>query len=139
MTKWRFAAALAGVLALGVGSASASDKKESATTHAADTRTTPAADNTATNQRDRKDSEPTADQQTNDKSDLKLTAEIRRAVIADKSLSMNAHNVKIIAQDGKVTLKGPVESAAEKKNVEGKADQIAGRKNVVSELQINKK
>ncbi len=100
---------------------------------------TPAADNTGTNQRDRKDSEPTADQQKNGKSDLDLTAEIRRSVMADKALSINAHNVKIIAENGKVTLKGPVASAKEKKIVENKAQQIAGSENVVSEIQIKNK
>jgi hypothetical protein len=99
---------------------------------------TPAADNTGTNQRDRKDSEPTADQQKNDKTDLDLTAEIRRSVMADKALSTNAHNIKIIAENGKVTLKGPVATAKEKKIVEKKAQQIAGAANVVSEIQIKK-
>jgi hyperosmotically inducible periplasmic protein len=98
----------------------------------------PAADNTGTNQRDRKDSEPTADQQKNDKTDLDLTAEIRRSVMADKALSTSAHNIKIIAENGKVTLKGPVANAQEKKIVEKKAQQIAGSENVVSEIQIKK-
>ena len=90
----------------------------------------PAADNTGTNQRDRKDSEPTADQQKNDKTDLDLTAEIRRSVMADEALSTTAHNIKIIAENGKVTLKGSVETAKEKKIVEKKAQQIAGSENV---------
>jgi hyperosmotically inducible protein len=96
----------------------------------------PAADNTGTNRRDREDSEPTADQQKNGKSDLDLTAEIRRSVMADKALSTNAHNIKIIAEHGKVTLKGPVGTAKEKKIVEKKAQHIAGSENVVSEIQI---
>jgi hyperosmotically inducible protein len=98
----------------------------------------PAADNTGTNRRDRKDSEPTADQQKNGKNDLDLTAEIRRSVMADKALSTNAQNVKIIAENGKVTLKGPVATAKEKRIVERKAQQIAGSENVVSEIQIKK-
>jgi hyperosmotically inducible protein len=97
-----------------------------------------AADNTAVNERDRSPAAPTADQQKNDKTDLELTAEIRRSVMDDKTLSMNAHNVKIIAQDGKVTLKGPVASAAEKKIVEDKADVVAGRGNVTSEIAIKR-
>jgi len=98
----------------------------------------PGADNTGTNRRDRKDSEPTADQQKNDKADLELTAEIRRSLMADKALSTDAHNIKIIAESGKVTLKGPVASGKEKKIVEKKAQQIAGSKNVVSEIEIKK-
>jgi osmotically-inducible protein OsmY len=58
--------------------------------------------------------------------------------MADKALSTNAHNIKIIAENGKVTLKGPVATAKEKKIVEKKAQQIAGAANVVSEIQIKK-
>jgi hyperosmotically inducible protein len=96
------------------------------------------ADNTGINKRDRKDSQPTADQQQNDKTDLTLTAEIRRSVVADKQLSTNAHNIKIIAQNGKVTLKGPVASAAEKRAVESKAAAIAGTSNVTSMIDVAK-
>ena len=39
---------------------------------------------------------------------------IRRSVAGDKSLSTYGHNVKIISQHGKVTLKGPVNSDDEK-------------------------
>jgi len=96
----------------------------------------PAADNTGVNKRDRKDSEPTADQQKNDKTDLDLTAQIRRSITKDKDLSVDAHNIKIIAQDGKVTLKGPVASSSEKKAVEAKAAEVAGSGNVTSEIEI---
>ena len=61
---------------------------------------------------------------------------IRRAVMDDKSLSTYAHNVKIIAQNGKVTLKGPVHTADEKKTVEAKAAEIAGDGNVTSEITV---
>jgi hyperosmotically inducible periplasmic protein len=56
--------------------------------------------------------------------------------VKDKSLSTDAHNVKIIASDGKVTLKGPVESEEEKKAVENKATQVAGAENVTSEITV---
>jgi osmotically-inducible protein OsmY len=62
--------------------------------------------------------------------------EIRRAVVKDKSLSTNAHNVKVIASGGKVTLKGPVQSEEEKKAVEAKATQVAGAENVTSEITV---
>jgi hyperosmotically inducible periplasmic protein len=145
MTNIRCTATLAGFLSLvaGLAPALAADKAGDSTettkkhsSHSADAPTPPAADNTGTNRRDRKETEPTADQQKNGKTDLQLTTDIRRAVIADKDLSTNAHNIKIIAQDGKVTLKGPVDNAAEKKSVEGKAAEVAGRDNVVSEIQI---
>jgi hyperosmotically inducible periplasmic protein len=96
------------------------------------------ADNTGVNKRDRSDKEVTADQQKNNKSDVQLTAEIRRAIMKDKSLSMNAHNVKIIVQNGSVTLKGPVASQAEKTTVEQKATDVLGASNgkITSEIAV---
>ena len=58
------------------------------------------------------------------------------AVVADKSLSMYAHNVKIIAQDGLVTLKGPVRSEAEKAAVEAKAAAVVGQAKVTNQIEI---
>jgi osmotically-inducible protein OsmY len=94
------------------------------------------ADNTKVNQRDRNPNEPTADQQKENSSDRQLTAQIRRALVKDKSLSTDAHNIKIIAQGGSVTLKGAVKSDAEKQAIEAKATQIAGEGKVNSELQV---
>ena len=65
-----------------------------------------APDDTARNEQDRGRKPQTADQQKNDKPDLEVAAAIRRAVVADKSLSTNAHNVKVIVENGHVTLKG---------------------------------
>jgi len=94
------------------------------------------ADNTKINQRDRNQSEPTADQQKENANDRQLTQQIRRAIVKDKSLSSDAHNVKIITQNGAVTLKGPVKSAEEKQTVESKAAEVAGADKVSSELQV---
>jgi hyperosmotically inducible protein len=94
------------------------------------------ADNSATNKRDNNPAEATADQQKNDHSDVDLTAKIRRSIVSDKSLSTNAHNVKIIAQNGVVTLKGPVHSEAEKRTIEQRASSIAGQSNVKSEIDV---
>lgn len=94
------------------------------------------ADNTKTNQRDRRSSEPTADQQKNGKSDVNLTAEIRRSIMKEKSFSTNAHNIKIIAQNGIVTLKGPVKNETEKTGIEKIASDVAGQSNVKSEIEI---
>jgi hyperosmotically inducible periplasmic protein len=99
----------------------------------------PAADNTKTNQRDRNPSEPTADKQKENSTDRQLAQQIRRALVKDKSLSTNAHNIKVIAQDGAVTLKGPVDSETEKQAVEGKAAQIAGSDKVTSDIQVRSK
>jgi hyperosmotically inducible periplasmic protein len=86
------------------------------------------ADNTKVNQRDQNSNEPTADQQQNSRSDRDLTQQIRKAIMNDKSLSTYAHNVKVITQNGQVTLKGPVRSEEEKRAVEAKATEIAGEK-----------
>ena len=97
------------------------------------------ADNTTVNQRDRNSNEPTADQQKNNLSDRDITQQIRRAIVKDKSLSTYAHNVKIITQNGQVTLKGPVRSDDEKRAIEAKATEIVGENKVTSELDIKPK
>ena len=86
----------------------------------------PKPDNTKTNKADREAGAPTADKQKMNKADRELTQQIRKAIMADKSLSTYAHNVKIISQDGVVTLKGPVHSEEEKKAIEAKATEVAG-------------
>lgn len=95
-----------------------------------------APDNTKVNKRDRKKSEPTADQAKNGKSDREIMASIRRSIVADKSLSTYAHNIKIVAQHGKVTLKGPVHTADEKKAIESKANEVAGDGNVTNQITV---
>jgi hyperosmotically inducible periplasmic protein len=95
-----------------------------------------APDNTKRNARDRQANAKTADQQSNAKRDVELTRQIRRAIIADKALSTNAHNVKIITRAGKVTLKGPVRDTNEKTTVEAKAIEIAGRGNVTNQISV---
>ena len=94
------------------------------------------ADNTAVNVRDRDKTEKTADQQNQNKADVELTANIRKAVVKDTTLSTNAHNVKIISVDGMVTLKGPVKSDAEKATVAKLAKDVAGDKNVTNQIEI---
>lgn len=94
------------------------------------------ADNTGVNSRDRKATEPTAEQQKNNRSDLELTRLIRRAVVTDKSLSIYAQNIKIIAQNGVVTLKGPVRSEEEKQAIEKKATEIAGASQIKNEIEV---
>jgi len=96
----------------------------------------PPADNTKINQRDKSASQPTADQQKENATDRNLTRQIRQAISKDKSLSTYAHNIKIISQGGQVTLKGPVRSAEEKQAIEAKAQEIAGAGKVTSEIEV---
>ena len=84
------------------------------------------ADNTKMNQGDRNQNEPTADQQKENSSDRALAQQVRRALVKDKSLSTYAHNIKVIAQNGIVTLKGPLHSDQEKQAIECKAAEAAG-------------
>ena len=93
-------------------------------------------DNTKVNARDKNASEPTADQQENNRSDRDITKRIRQSIVKDKSLSTYAHNVKIVSQGGMVTLKGPVRSEAEKHTIETKAAEVVGRDKVTSELAV---
>jgi hyperosmotically inducible protein len=93
----------------------------------------PKPDNTKVNQRDRSTGEVTADQQKVNAADQEMTRNIRRSIMADKSLSTYAHNIKIIAQSGAVTLKGPVKSDDEKKAVVAKAVAIAGSSDKVTD------
>jgi osmotically-inducible protein OsmY len=96
-----------------------------------------AADNTGRNADDKGvKSAKVADQADNDKTDVDLTQQIRQAVVADDSLSMNAKNVKIIVEDQVVTLRGPVGSEAERATVASIASTYAGARRVVNELEL---
>ncbi|MGB8833076.1 MAG: BON domain-containing protein [Candidatus Sulfotelmatobacter sp.] len=99
----------------------------------------PQPDNTKTNQRDRKADEPTADQQKANQSDRDMTRQIRKSIEKDRSLSTYGHNVKVITQNGTVTLKGPVRSEEEKKAIEQKATDLAGADKVTSEIDVQPK
>jgi hyperosmotically inducible periplasmic protein len=90
-------------------------------------------DNTKMNKGDGSKTAVTADQQKMDAADRQLTQNIRKAVMADKGLSTYAHNVKIISQNGAVTLKGPVRSDDEKKSVVAKAVEAAGATDKVTD------
>jgi hyperosmotically inducible protein len=118
-----FASLLAGSLAL------AQDQGSSA----------PQPDNTKVNKRDNHPSQPTADQQKENRSDRDVTKQIRQSIVKDKSLSQYAHNVKVVAQNGAVTLKGPVRSDEEKTAIEQKAAEIVGKDKVTNELEVKPK
>ena len=97
------------------------------------------ADNTKLNERDRNANEPTADRQKDNRSDREITQQVRKAIVKDKSLSTYAHNVKVITQNGMVTLKGPVRSEEEKKAIEAKAAEVAGQDKVTNQLDVKSK
>jgi hyperosmotically inducible periplasmic protein len=94
------------------------------------------ADNTKRNSSEQNKSTDTAEKQSNSKDDLALTQKIRQVVMKDGSLSMNAKNVKIIAQDGKILLKGPVDSQQEKDTIGSEAGEIAGKDKVDNQLEV---
>lgn len=89
-------------------------------------------DNSAQNKGQHK----TADKQPNNQSDLQITAHVRRAIIADKSLSTYGHNIKIITRNGAVTLKGPVHSAQEKQTLVTDAQGAAGGGTVTDQITV---
>lgn len=94
------------------------------------------ADNSGKNVRDRNAAAVTSGDQSNAQSDINITQEIRKAVMADDGLSMNAHNVKIITANGVVTLRGPVKNAEEKASIGAKAQHATGVTRVDNQLEI---
>jgi osmotically-inducible protein OsmY len=98
--------------------------------------TAPDVDNTARNDRDSNAAAKTPLDQGGNAQDIQISANIRKAIVDDDSLSSNAHNVKIITNGGTVTLRGPVKSAQEKANIEAKAKQVAGVMRVESFLEV---
>ena len=96
----------------------------------------PRADNTAVNQRDRDPAAKTPIDQNENKPDLKVTADIRQRIVNAKDMSINARNVKIITANGRVTLRGPVNSAAEHDEIVKIARDVAGEANVDDELEV---
>jgi hyperosmotically inducible protein len=95
----------------------------------------PDADDTGTNARDRAAARTPTDQGTSD-SDRHITAAIRRAIVADRTLSFTAKNVKIITIGGQVTLRGPVANIAEKAAVDAYARRASGVSGVDDELDV---
>lgn len=95
-----------------------------------------APDNTGVNERDRNSAKPTPESQGQTQRDLDITAEIRKAIMADNTMSVNAQNCKIITTGGVVTLRGPVESQSEKDAIAAKARGVAGVSSVQNELEV---
>ena len=100
------------------------------------TNVTTQADNTARNVRDRDERAVTPLDQGNSKADVATTAQIRKEIIAGKDMSVNARNVKIITNQGRVTLRGPVNTAEEKRLIGEIANRIALSENVNNQLDV---
>lgn len=96
------------------------------------------ADNTDRNARDRNDRTLTPMDQGNSQADTTITASIRKEINAAKNISTNGKNVKIITKDGKVTLRGPVNSAEEKRLIGEIANRIARAANVDNQLEVKR-
>ena len=77
-----------------------------------------------------------ADQQKMTPEDRALTHKIRKALRSDKSLSRGALNIKILSQNGKVSLLGSVRSDQEKIAIDSKAIALAGATNVSNDLVV---
>jgi len=90
----------------------------------ADTSASP--DNTGKNVRDRSDAALTSGDQNENKQDLEITRQIRRAITSNDDLSQEAKNIKIITTNGKVTLRGPVNTDQERKTIESIAQKVQG-------------
>jgi hyperosmotically inducible protein len=93
-------------------------------------------ENTERNVRDKGDTTLTPEDHSQDEGDIRITADIRQAITGDDSLSVNAHNVKIITRNGMVTLRGPVDSEAEKTKLQAIAQKVSGVSQVDNQLEI---
>lgn len=113
-------------------------RSDSATGRGAETnRSTPNADNSGYNKADASGNSKTPMDQSQAAADVKITAEIRRAIMDDSSMSTNAQNCKIITdKSGVVTLRGVVNSTSEKESVEAKARAVAGVTSVDNQLEV---
>ena len=93
-------------------------------------------DNTAVNQRDADTNTVTPLDQSNNSKDIEQVAAIRRAVLDIKEISINGRNVKIISNNGKAVIRGPVQSAAEQNAIQQAAEKVVGVGNVTNETEV---
>jgi hyperosmotically inducible periplasmic protein len=129
--KLLMAAAFSAAVAFGFTAPASSADKD--TGDKSDTAAKP--DNTKVN-KEYPNKKMSADQQAENPADRKLTQQVRRALVKDKSLSTYGHNVKVISRDGNVTLKGPVRSEQEKAAVEKTAAKVVGKGKITNELTV---
>jgi len=94
-------------------------------------------DNTAENSRDKTGETLTPIDQSNESEDIRLTSEIRKALVADDTLSSNAKNIKIITiTGGQVNLRGPVDTLDEKNKIAVIAQKVAGKNQVTNQIEV---
>lgn len=124
------------VFAFQMGSAAFAETAAERTHNEADA-STYKSDNTGRNVRDRNDTRVTADDQNMGGTEVQVLANIRREILANTTLSTNGRNVKIVVENKKVILRGPVESAAEKSWIEGTTAKVASGYVVVNQLEIS--
>lgn len=93
-------------------------------------------------QQNLRDSEGTTltpfDQSKGSEEDVEMTRRIRQSLMADKTLSLNAHNIKIVTLNGKATLRGPVETHDERRRILNMATLVVGLNNVINLLEVVK-
>ena len=106
----------------------------SLTAMAVDDKTKP--DNTAINERDRSGETETSGDQSNSSADLKITQAIRQALVKDSELSITAKNIKVITNNGQVTLRGPVKNAQEKAKISQLAKSAAGGAQIDNQVDV---
>jgi osmotically-inducible protein OsmY len=94
-----------------------------------------AADNTGQNAND--ENQATSFDQGTSEADREITQKVRQGLMDDSSLSTTARNVRVITREGKITLRGPVNSTQERSRIEAIAEGIAGMGNVRNELELN--
>jgi len=123
------------VLALGCNEATKTDRTDVTVKKPVNEVLSPAKDNTGVNSRDRNGAAKTPIDQNENRVDLQITADIRKRIMESK-LSVDAQNVKVITQDGKVTLRGPVKTSDEKDQIEKIAQELAGPKSVDNQLDV---
>ncbi len=116
--------------------AAAAFAAEADATKPAQTQSATAVDNTERNTRDRDPASKTPLDQGGNKTDTETTAHIRRGIIAEKGMSVNARNIKIITANGMVTLRGPVDTAEEKQRIGEIARNAAPQASVDNQLEV---
>jgi hyperosmotically inducible periplasmic protein len=117
------------------GSSSGGTEQSSAST-AASGQSAKDADNTALNKRDRSGETLTPGDQANTDADRELARNARRAIVKNDQLSTTAKNIKIIVADGKVTLRGPVKTDAEKTQIASIVQGVSGASTVDNQLEV---
>ncbi len=131
-------------VALAAAGLAACDKRDSASTRPAKATVestppppSPSPDNTASNRKDAKNDAKTPIDQSESAASIRITADIRRAIMEDSKMSVNAQNCKIITDEaGAVTLRGVVNSQQERDAIEAKAKATAGVTRIDNQLEI---